>query len=74
MSLKEEIFELTKKKQVYPLPEDTIDDIIKLIKNRIDKVEKDYKNELNNWGKKQPMKDMYPKEMATLERIRKELA
>ncbi len=49
------------------------DKVIEIFEKTIDKVEQDYKNELNNWGKSQPMKDMYPREMKTLERIRKEL-
>lgn len=47
--------------------------VISVFEKTIDKVEQDYKNELNNWGKSQPMKDMYPREMNALERVRKEL-
>ena len=53
--------------------EETRDTITESIEKSLDKVEQDYKSELNNWGKTQPMKDMYPKQMETLERVRKEL-
>ena len=49
------------------------DEIIKLFEKTIDKVEKDYKSVLTPWGKKQPMTDMYPKEMDALKKVRKML-
>jgi hypothetical protein len=48
-------------------------DMLKLFKKRIDKVEQDYKSELNDWGKQQPMSEMYPKEMDALDKVRKQL-
>ena len=49
------------------------DEIMKLVKKRIDKVEQDYKSKLGNWGKQQPMTDMYPKEMDALAKVRKQM-
>ena len=47
-----------------------IDIIMKIIQDGIDEVQQDYHNELSNWGKSQPMTDMWPHEMKTLERVR----
>jgi len=73
MSLKDEIRDILNEYCLEFDNEPAINDIISKIEKRIDKVEQDYKNELNDWGKSQPMKDMWPKQMETLERIRKEL-
>ena len=75
MNLREEIIKYSND-EIMPegqTPQEIADTIISMIEKRIDKVEQDYKSELNNWGKKQPMKDMYPREMTTLEKVRKEL-
>ena len=48
-------------------------EIFELFEKRIDKVEQDYKSALSPYLQKQPMKDVYPKEMDALERIRNEL-
>ena len=50
-----------------------VDDIMNIFQKEIDNVEQEYKSKLNNWGKQQPMTDMYPKEMDVLNKIRKRI-
>lgn len=52
---------------------DNLDEIMYIITKRIDKVEKDYRKPLNPYLKKLPMKEVYPKEMDALNRVRKEI-
>lgn len=61
------------KKNYQERADDVADEILRIFEKRIDKVEKDYKKVLTPYLKKQPMKDVYPKQMDALNRIRKEM-
>lgn len=47
--------------------------VVESIEEKIDEIEQDYKSKLTDWGKQQPMKEMYPKEMDALGKVREML-
>ena len=77
MNLRDKIIQAIKNNSYanggYTNTENTTNEIISEIEKRIDKVEQDYKSKLGNWGKQQPMTDMYPKEMDALNKVRKQI-
>jgi len=73
-TLKEEIYNYISDGRHYDEYDDPLEitnEILELIKKQIDQVQEDYHNELNDWGKQQPMEDMWPKQMDALNKVRK---